>query len=213
MNAIQSASAQSAASSESTINAVCDTSNMLHELWERASPSLSDSELEWFAGASEHAGNIVGNLRHVVEGIGCLVANDGSGQDISCRAGNFQSANSVSSLLFSIENQLDSLQGLINIGDSAGHRLRNPDLYRRIEGCTNPESPDALALRYPINAKPFAIWFNKTAAEENSPDPWAVNDANGNPVFDLPSLQVAQYVAERLKRLGGTASAMKGGAI
>lgn len=213
MNAIQSASAQSATPSESTINAVCDSSNMLHELWERTASRLSESELEWFARASEHASHIVGNLRHVVEGIGCLVANDGSLQNIGDKSGNFQSADSVSSLLFSIENQLDSVQGLMNIGSSASNRLRNPDLYRRIEGCTNPKSPEAFALCYPINAKPFAVWFNKTAAEENSPDPWAVNDANGNPVFDLPSLQVAQYVAERLKRLGGTASAMKGGAI
>lgn len=70
---------------------------------------------------------------------------------------------------------------------------------------------EALALRFPISSAPFDVWYNDTAAEEGSADCWAVNDANGDAIFDLPSLLSAQHVAEKLKRLGGTVKAMKGG--
>lgn len=132
MNATTRASAQSATSS--TINARLDTSNVLFELWERTAPTLNKSELEWFAGASDHAEQIVGNLRHVIEGVGCLVASDelrGKGQP---RAGSFQEAPDVATLLYSIEQQLDTVQGLMNVGLSAGYRLRHPEQYSQIGG-------------------------------------------------------------------------------
>lgn len=74
-----------------------------------------------------------------------------------------------------------------------------------------PDSPDAFELRYPPNIGPFSVWYNRSMVDEGSPDPWAVNDANGDAIFDLPSLLVAQEVARVLKLRGGTAMAMKGG--
>lgn len=70
---------------------------------------------------------------------------------------------------------------------------------------------EAMALRFPISHAPFDVWYNDTAAEEGSANCWAVNDADGDVIFDLPSLHSAQHVAEKLKRLGGTVKAMNGG--
>ena len=80
------------------------------------------------------------------------------------------------------------------------------------QACIEENAPDALALRYPISGEPFAVWFNKTAVEENSPDPWAVNNATGQAVFDLSSLDAAQLFAEKLKHRNAVVSVMKGGA-
>lgn len=55
------------------------------------------------------------------------------------------------------------------------------------------------------------ILYMPRAAEEGSANCWAVNDADGRAIFDLPSLHSAQHVAERLKDLGGTVKAIKGG--
>ena len=54
---------------EQTIDAICDTSNVLWELWKRTSDNLSEQELEWFAKATEQARMESRHLRDVVMGM------------------------------------------------------------------------------------------------------------------------------------------------
>jgi hypothetical protein len=85
------------------------------------------------------------------------------------------------------------------------------DEPQKADNSDEMNSPDDLALRYPPNAEPFSVWYNRAVIDDGDTSPWAVNDANGQDTFYLPSLQLAQYVAEQLKQLGGTVWAMKGG--
>ena len=199
------AAAQAAQPAESTINALCDTSHVLLELWERTAPSLNKSELTWFAESTAYAQQEIDNLRDILSGMGSLVRSDTT-------SGALQEQSGVSSLLFSVSTQLDTINGMLEIGTAAKDRLRLPEFYRQIKSRIDSHSPDALALLYPLSEEPFAVWLNTTAVEENSRDMWAVNDATGKPVFDLPSLDAAQLFAEKLKHRNAVVSVMKGGA-
>lgn len=118
MNAAQSV--------EQPIDAVCDTSNVIWELWKRTSDRLSEQELEWFAKATEHAQSEARNLRDVVQGIGCLIASDTT-------SGALQDTNGASSMLYAISAQLDTITGMIEIGSAANDRLRMPEIYQRFK--------------------------------------------------------------------------------
>ena len=118
MNAAQSV--------EQPIDAVCDTSNVIWELWKRTSDRLSEQELEWFAKATEHAQSEARNLRDVVQGIGCLIASDTT-------SGALQDTNGASSMLYAISAQLDIITGMIEIGSAANDRLRMPEIYQRFK--------------------------------------------------------------------------------
>jgi hypothetical protein len=111
---------------EQTIDAVCDTSNVLWELWKRASDNLSEQELEWFAKATEQARIESRNLRDVVMGIGCLIASDTT-------SGALQDTQDASSMLYAISAQLDTITGMIEIGSAANDRLRMPEMYQRFK--------------------------------------------------------------------------------
>lgn len=104
------------------------TSRIMFELWERAAPGLDRESLEWFAGATEYAEHVTTCLQKTIEGIGCLIEQDGSTGSVG--AGNFQSARDVPQLLFSISNDLDNINALMLVGDSASYRLRKPELSR-----------------------------------------------------------------------------------
>jgi hypothetical protein len=75
------------------VDAVCDTSNVLRQLWERTASGLSNSELEYFAKATEHAQSEARHLRDVVMGIGCLIASD-------TQSGALQGADDTSAMLY-----------------------------------------------------------------------------------------------------------------
>ena len=109
---------------EQPIDAVCDTSNVLWQLWERTADSLSKSELEYFARATEHAHTEARNLRDVVMGMGCLIASD-------TQSGALQDTNGTSAMLYTIAEQLDTITGMIEIGRAADNRLRMPEMYQR----------------------------------------------------------------------------------
>lgn len=111
---------------EQPIDAMCDTSNVLWELWKRASDSLSKPELEWFAKATEHAHNEAKHLRDVVSGLACLIASD-------TQSGALQDERGIPTMLFSISAQLDTISGMIEIGSAANDRLRTPELYQRFK--------------------------------------------------------------------------------
>ena len=112
---------------EQPIDAVCDTSNVLWQLWERAADSLSTSELEYFARATEHAHSEARHLRDVVMGMGCLIASD-------TQSGALQDADGTSAMLYSIAEQLDTISGMIEIGRAADNRLHQPEIYQRFMG-------------------------------------------------------------------------------
>lgn len=92
-------------------------------LWDKTKDNLSWEELEWFSGATEQAETMVRDMQDVIEGVGCLVCSDGDTD--SCRTGSFQSPDSTANLLFFITQSLDNIKGMIAIGDSASHRLKN----------------------------------------------------------------------------------------
>lgn len=110
------------------IQSVMCSSNVISELWKRASGNMSKDELEWFAGAVEHAEHVAFQLQNTVAGIGCLVSADGN--DGGLKAGNFQDAHDVSSLLFGISHTISGIRGLLHVGTSAQFRLKRPDLYK-----------------------------------------------------------------------------------
>ncbi len=98
-------------------------SNCFYELWEASAEHLTEKQLSWFAGFSDYAENQARNLADVVVGIGCLVASDDD-------AGSFQDKQAIATLLFSINQQLETISGLIHVSSSAADRLINPKMYR-----------------------------------------------------------------------------------
>jgi len=107
---------------------ICNSHNIMVELWERTSHTLTDKELKWFSQTTEHAEHGLVSLKQTIENIGCLVMNDAN-LEKGKQAGNFRDNDDAADLLFSIANTLDTIQGLIHIGSSADHRLKNPDSY------------------------------------------------------------------------------------
>jgi hypothetical protein len=101
-------------------------SHVIHELWERADDRLSASELEWFAGILTHAEFISGKLGGVLENIGCRVLENGKTDGTY---GAFQTPSEFFALMCVTTEMIDHIRALIEIGDSATHRLLNPGLY------------------------------------------------------------------------------------
>lgn len=98
-------------------------SNVIEELWDRVSDQLTSKELKWFAAAGDAAEHMAFQLEEVVENIGCLVADDK-------RVGSFQSSSGLPPLLFAISHAINSIRGMIAIGDAAHYRLVNPEQYQ-----------------------------------------------------------------------------------
>jgi hypothetical protein len=94
----------------------------IFHLWEKVASRLTTEELEWFAKYTSEAERESQNLASIVMDIGCLVGADTD-------AGSFRSQSSISTLLFSISHQVDTISGMIYIGSCAEHRLRHPELY------------------------------------------------------------------------------------
>ena len=97
---------------------VFTTASALALLWQKASDTMSPPELEWFAdGAAEQVGRDARTLADVLEGTACLVANDEE-------TGSFRDADSTSTLLFNLQNQLNTIAGLADIAADAGFMVR-----------------------------------------------------------------------------------------
>lgn len=93
------------------------SSTLIEALWGRVEGNLSRGELEWFSQATTHADFVARNLQSTISGIGCLVNEDVDG-------GYFQVNQSVSSLLFFIEESLGSIIGMTHVGCEAEYKLR-----------------------------------------------------------------------------------------
>ena len=78
--------------------------NITQRLWEHAADGLSKEELEWFSRFPEEAVRTSHNLVDVLEGLGCLVADQVVGH----------------------------VGAMVEIGDAATYRLLNPGLYRKL---------------------------------------------------------------------------------
>ena len=107
---------------------ICNSCNIMVKLWERNSHTFTDKELEWFSYATDHAEQGLVSLKQTIESIGCLVLNDVN-LERGAQAGNFQADTDLPDLLFTIAHSLDNIQGLLHVGSSADHRLKNPELY------------------------------------------------------------------------------------
>ena len=108
---------------------VPDIIHITQRIWEHAADDLSQEELEWFSLASDEAVRTSSNLAKVINGIGCLVADDDGPERCT---GCFQSAGSTSVLLFFIAQSVDHIGAMIEIGDAAKDRLLKPELYRML---------------------------------------------------------------------------------
>lgn len=102
---------------------VCCSTNIMIKLWNSASDTLTEEELEWFSGATENAELVIISLRQTLETLGCVISNDANHRDGS-KSVNFLSNDNVTDLMFMITNHLDTIQGLIYIGSSADYLLR-----------------------------------------------------------------------------------------
>jgi hypothetical protein len=107
--------AEQAAHAETLELGIKKTSNAFINLWDRAAPHLTGQELEWFSCLSENAELEVQQLASITESIGFMIADD--------ETGSFDSSESVSDLLYSISNRLDTIHGLLHIASRAKDKL------------------------------------------------------------------------------------------
>lgn len=95
--------------------------DMVYNLLDKASGSLTADELSNIACLSgETAKGMTAQLQTLVEGVACLVSTDGRNKSGS---GAFQDADSVSSLMFLIGSQLETILTLQELDDAAAGRL------------------------------------------------------------------------------------------
>ena len=97
-------------------------SRMLELLITRAGDSLTDHETNWLKAGIEDTVSIeLDNLHCITQGLGLLVAEDKG-------AGSFQNKEDLSSLLWSIAHQVDTIRGLnlmrLSIEDLEATRAR-----------------------------------------------------------------------------------------
>ena len=118
MSAARNKAAPASPQPAQPIKRVFTTASALALLWQKASDTMSPPELEWFAdGAAEQVGRDARTLADVLEGTACLVANDEE-------TGSFRDADSTSTLLFNLQNQLNTIAGLADIAADASYRVR-----------------------------------------------------------------------------------------
>lgn len=108
-------------------------SSVLRLLFENFQGKLTREELEHLATADECAQSIARSAAAVANGLGSLVANDGAA-DPTARAGNFQGADEVSSLLFLFGAVFEQLEDLSFIAGEANALCRRPDLAASPKG-------------------------------------------------------------------------------
>jgi hypothetical protein len=114
-------------------NRIATGESIITELWARAANALTRDELKWFAQSCDYTEMQARSLSSVIEGIGCLVVEDGLEWH---GAGNFQSTHDVPDLLFSIAHQVNTLAGLMAVSSGAYARLMNPEFYARAKAAT-----------------------------------------------------------------------------
>lgn len=108
------------------INSAIDIANITFELWERTAGSLTESELEWFAGAAEPALMAMQNLEDLIDGIGVSLSCEEASTGL--KSGSFQKPSDVASLLFFASQSMRGIRAQLEVGNSANYRLRRSKL-------------------------------------------------------------------------------------
>lgn len=94
------------------------TSAALLMLWEKACDKMTPQEVLWMAdGAGEQVGCEARALAATLEGLASLVSTDEN-------AGSFRSPGELSSLLFNLHNQINTIAGLSELADGANYKVR-----------------------------------------------------------------------------------------
>lgn len=96
---------------------------LISGLWDRAADKLTNEELADVVRISEYATIQARNLSDIIADVGCLIGSD-------TQAGNFRDRGSVSTLLFSIAHQVDTIAGMLEVSADAEFRLAHPEIYK-----------------------------------------------------------------------------------
>ena len=97
---------------------VFSTAGAMSLLWQKAVRELHTHELEWFAnGAAEQVVIETNSLADVLMRLGSLISCDSV-------SGSFGTKDGVANLVWNISNQVSAINGLAQIADSAGDRVR-----------------------------------------------------------------------------------------
>ena len=106
---------------EREIKGAANICRIVHELWERAEPGLSEKELEWFAGCSGYAQVFMGWLSDTVEKIGCYIAAD---KDLGC----YDDKSAVYDLLFFLAESARCAKAMTMVSRNAESSIRTKRL-------------------------------------------------------------------------------------
>ena len=98
------------------ITGVACVSNVIKELWERASDGLSEPELEWFSDSGEHAEFLLGLLTDTTNKVGCLIGADEMEKP-------YGDQDSVAGLLFFLAECMDAANALLSVSAEANFKL------------------------------------------------------------------------------------------
>jgi len=109
------------------ITGVACVSNVIRELWERASDGLSEPELEWFSDSGEHAEFLLGLLTDTTNKVGCLI-----GADEMARP--YGNQNSIADLLFFLAECMDAVNALASVSAAANCKLHREDFPEEMVG-------------------------------------------------------------------------------
>lgn len=89
----------------------------IRSLYENASDHMSADELHEIGEAlTDEAGDMAFRAADVMEGIACLVSNDGTQES---QSGNFRTAESVFNLLCMVSQQFNTIGALVEVGAEA----------------------------------------------------------------------------------------------
>lgn len=105
---------------------IVSAGNAFTALWNKAADQMTVGELQWFVGLTDCAERETHNLAGMIEGIGCAIINDET-------SGAFENRDTVAELLFGLAHQLNTIRGMIRVGNSAEYRLRHPELYQQFK--------------------------------------------------------------------------------
>jgi hypothetical protein len=104
-----------------TITGAACVSNVIRELWERASDGLSEEELEWFSDSGEQAEFLLGLLTDTANKVGCLIAADEN-------AGPYKDQASVAGLLFFLTECMSAANALASVSTEASYKLHRKNV-------------------------------------------------------------------------------------
>jgi hypothetical protein len=96
-------------------------SNVIRELWKRASGGLSEEELEWFSDSGEQAEFLLDLLTDTANKVGCLIAADEN-------AGPYKDQASVAGLLFFLAECMSAANALASVSAEASYKFHRKNV-------------------------------------------------------------------------------------